>query len=152
MKDEIDGVKNALRNASVLSYVRDADIFITENEYLIPNSVKSHAIGVKDGREIRRELPGGMMERTINVKVIAYVQLVKPGAALMGDAAGKKGILEMSHDIDTVLDENLLDIDGMQSAFCRDIEESDTIGDDDTGDVFVKKTMLYEYVKEEERP
>ena len=152
MKDTIDAVISALKDANTLSYISDQDIFTTENEYLIPETVKSHFISVKDGRESRRELSGGMIERTRYVKVSIYVQLAKPGAALMGDSAsGKKGILEMADDVDTVLDENPLDISGIQSAFCRDIAESEAIGDD-TGDVFIKKTMLYEYIKEEERP
>ncbi len=153
MKDTIDAVIAALKDAVDLSYVRDQDIFTTENEYLIPKTVKSHLISVKDGRESRRELAGGMIERVSQVKVSSYIQLAKPGAALMGDdATGKKGILEMTEDIDEILDEKLLDISGMQTAFCRDIEESEPINNDDTLDVFIKKTMIYEYIKEEERP
>ena len=67
-----------------LTYVRDKDIFVTEDDNLIPSAIKFPAVGIKDGPVVRTEEIGGMMEYALTVKIIAYVQLLKPEAAIMG--------------------------------------------------------------------
>ena len=135
-----------------LTYVRDKDVFITEDENLIPSAVKFPAVGIKDGPVVRTEEIGGMMEYALTVKIIAYVQLSKPEAAIMGDAsASKEGILDMEADIHESLDENLLSITGMQSATAlANQPESELFGDET--EVVVRKVISYQYEKETERP
>lgn len=150
MKELLAAIKSKIQTD--LIYVRDSDVFITENENLIPDSVRFPAVGIKDGPISRKELAGGMMEYTMTVKVIPYVQLTKPAAAVMGDTStGSKGILDMEDDIHSSLDENLLNISGMQSAVSATISpESETFGDET--EVIQRKVISYTYIKEESRP
>lgn len=150
MKELLTAIKAQLQTD--LTYVRDKDVFVTEDENLMPNSVKFPAAGLKDGPVVRVELTSGMMEYTMTVKIIAYTQLQKPEAAIMGDAAtGDKGILEVEKDIHKSLDENLLSITGMQSATALPNQpESGLFGDE--MEVVSRKIISYQYVKETERP
>jgi len=150
MKALLTAIKTQLRTD--LTYVRDSDIFVTEDENLIPDAVKFPAVGLKDGPVQRTEMIGGMMEYRMTVKIIALVQLTKPEAAIMGDTStGKKGILDLEADIHDSLDENLLSITGMTEAVAAAIQpESEVFGDE--VEVIQRKIIGYEYVKETERP
>ena len=70
----------------------------------------------------------------------------------MGDAAaGKKGILEIAHDIHESLDENFLDITGIQEAVSDPVEAgSELFANEEEG--LQRKVIKFQYVKEEERP
>ena len=135
-----------------LTYIRDSDIYITPHENYIPNQVRPPCVGIKDGAIIRRELAGGMMEYILNVAISVFVQLHKSEAAVIGDAAsGKKGVLEIADDIHASLDENLLDITGMQEAVSDPTEAgSELFGNEEEG--LQRKVIKFQYVKEEERP
>jgi hypothetical protein len=150
MKELLTAIKTQLQTD--LTYVRDRDVFITEDENLIPSAVKFPAVGLKDGPVVRSEEIGGMMEYTMTVKIIAYAQLSKPEAAIMGDAStGDKGILDLEKDIHKSLDEKLLSITGMTSAVALPNQpESELFGDET--EVVVRKIISYQYVKETERP
>jgi len=148
MKALLTAIKARLQQD--LSYVRASDVFITEDEHMIPEAVKFPAIGIKDGVIVRRELAGGMLEITLNVNVVIWVKLLKDEATIMGDAAtGKKGVLEIEDDIHEALDENLLDITGMQEAFSPEPSASELFGDET--EAVQRKVVGYRYVKEEER-
>lgn len=150
MKALLTAIKTQLQTD--LSYVRTSDVFITEDENLIPAAVKFPAVGIKDGPVVRTEMIGGMMEYRMAVKIVALVQLTKPEAAIMGDTStGKKGILDMEKDIHESLDENLLSIEGMTAAVAAANQgESEVFGDE--VEVMQRKVIVYEYVKETERP
>jgi hypothetical protein len=148
MKALLTAIKTQLQ--SDLTYVRASDIFVTEDESLIPETVKSQAVGLKDGPVIRKELAGRMMEYNMTVKIVLYVQLLRPEAAIIGDGT-QKGILDMEADVHTALDENLLGVAGMQSAVAApDQPESELFGDETNA--FQRKIITYEYIKEEARP
>lgn len=150
MKELLSAIKTQLQTD--ITYVRGSDIFITEDENLIPEAVKFPAVGIKDGPVVRIEMIGGMMEYRMTVKIVALVQLTKPEAAIMGDTStGRKGILDMEADIHTSLDENLLSITGMIAAVALANQgESEVFGDE--VEVIQRKVIGYEYVKETERP
>ena len=150
MKELLSAIKSQLQTD--LSYVRDSDVFITEDENLIPSAVKFPAVGIKDGPVQRIEMIGGMMEYRMTVKIVALVQLTKSEAAIMGDTStGKKGILDMEADIHESLDENLLSITGMTAAVAAANQpESEVFGDE--VEVIQRKVIAYEYVKETLRP
>lgn len=147
MKTLITNIKTKIQ--ADIDYVRDSDVFVTEDADAIPQAVKFPAIGIKDGPVTRTELAGGMWEVTLEVKVIAWVQLSKPAAAVMGDG-GNKGVLDMAADINASLDENLLAIAGMQSAFSPAETESELFGDEK--EALQRKIITYRYMKEEDRP
>ena len=150
MKELLTAIKSQLQ--ADLGYVRAPDVFITEDENLIPAAIKFPAVGIKDGPAQRIEMIGGMMEYLMTVKIVALVQLTKPEAAIMGDSVThKKGILDMEKDIHESLDENLLSITGMTSAVAAANQaESEVFGDE--VEVIQRKIIGYEYVKETERP
>ena len=150
MKALLTAIKAQLQTD--LTYVRDQDVVVVEDDYLIPKAVKSPAVGLKDGPVIRKELLSGMMEYTMTVKIILYVQLLKDEAVIMGDGS-LKGILDMEADVHESLDENLLGITGMQSALALPNQpESELFGDEESGRAWQRKVVSYEYIKEEERP
>ena len=149
MKNLLNAIKTQLQTD--LTYIRDGDIYVTEDENLIPESARFPALGIKDGPVTRIELPSEMQEVTLTVILTPFVQLDKPEAAIMGDShTGKKGVLDITGDIHRSLDENLLGITGMQTAFSPREEGSELFGDEK--EVIQKKTIIYQYVKEEERP
>ena len=150
MKELLTAIKAQLQTD--LTYVRDSDIFITEDDDLVPQSVRFPAVGIKDGPVQATELASDMMKYIMSVRIIPYVQLVKPEAAVMGDAStSSKGILEMEEDIHQSLDENDLDIDGMQEAVGDpNRPESELFGDEE--EMVLRKKITYRYVKEETRP
>jgi len=150
MKELLGAIKSQLQTD--LTYVRDSDIFVTEDENMIPNAVKFPAVGIKDGPVQRIEMIDGMMEYCMTVKIVALTQLTKPEAAIMGDTStSQKGILDLEADIHTSLDENLLFITGMISAVAlANQPESEVFGDET--EVIQRKIIGYEYVKETERP
>jgi len=150
LKELLTAIQTQLRTEK--TYIRDSDIYITPHENYIPSQVRPPCVGIKDGAIARRELAGGMMEYTLNVTIIVFVQLHKSAAAIMGDAAaGKKGVLEIADDIHASLDENLLGITGMLEAVSDPVEAgSELFGNEEDG--LQRKVIKFQYVKEEERP
>lgn len=148
MKELLQAVQSQLR--SNLDYIRDGDIYITPHVNYLPKHVRPPCIGIKDGPIVRTELAGGAWNVQMNVQIVVYVQVHKEEGAIVGDAAaGTKGILEISDDIHTYLDENLLGISGMISAFSPREEESVVFGSET--EFIQQKVIDYEYEKEEER-
>ncbi len=134
-----------------LTYIRDSDIYIAPHENYIPSQVRPPCVGIKDGRIDRKELASGMLEVTLNVTIVIMVQLAKDEASIMGDTAtSKKGVLEISDDIQEALDENLLDIDGMQEAYSPSEEGSVLFGDEK--EALQRKLITYQYIREGLRP
>lgn len=148
MKALLQAVQTQLR--ADLTYIRDGDIFITPHENYIPRNVRPPCVGVKDGRIARMELPSGMWAVKAQVVLAVYVMLAKDEASVIGDAAsGRKGILEIADDIHASLDENLLSISGVISAFSPAESPSTLFG---TGPYLQQKLITYEYEMEEARP
>jgi len=107
MKDLLSAVKSQLQTD--LTYVRESDVYVTEDERLIPEAVKFPAVALKDGEIFYSSVSQGASEQSeLAVKVIAYVQLRKPEAAVMGAATGQKGVLEIIADIKSALRDDLL--------------------------------------------
>lgn len=127
---------------------RPVAVYITPHENYIPQSAAPPCVGLKDGGIARRELAGGMLEITLEVSLIIYVQLYKDEASIMGDA-GRKGVLEIARDIHAALDENRLGIAGMQSAFSPSEKGSQLFGDDKES--LQRKIITYKFTKEESR-
>jgi len=151
MKALILAIQAALQASSDLSYIADADIFIMPDENLLPISLEYPAIGLKDGAVTRVELSSGMQEVTLSVMVLPFVLLDQSDAVIVGNSrTGKKGVLEITGDIHGVLDENLLGITCMQTAFSPLESASELFGAEE--EAIQKKVITYTYVKEEERP
>lgn len=148
MRTLLAAIQTQLR--SDLTYVRDQDVYITPHPNYVPRGVQPPFIGLKDGPVARRELAGGWIEVTRQVLVVVYTALAKEEASVMGDAAaGQKGVLEIEEDVHASLDENLLSIDGMQSAWSPSAAASEMFGDAQRS--LQRKIITYEYIGEEER-
>jgi len=130
-----------------LTYVRDGDIFITEGEGVIPDHVKSPAVGLKDGEVLYNIETGDQETDELFVKAIVYVQLQKPEAAVMGDAStGQKGVLDIIADIKASLDDEKFS--GIyEAAIPMSESESELIIDDDTKTGFQMKSIIMRYMK-----
>jgi hypothetical protein len=150
MRELIQAIQTHLQNG--LGYVREADVFVTPHVDFLPDAAKFPAVGIKDGAIQRRELAGGVLEFTLDVTVIPWVQLRKSAdASIMGDPVNdQKGVLEMAEDVHALLDENLLGLDGMIEAFCPTESESELFMEESGG--LQKKNITYRYVREVERP
>ncbi len=143
MKDLITDIKAALQTS--LTYVRDSDVFVTEHEIMLPPAVRFPAVGIKDGPITYRVATKSQENDTLLVKVIAYVQLQKPEAAIMGDAAAEqKGVLDVMADIRDALKNNLLS--GLADSAWPEAEtESEVLVGDETQAIQMKiLTMRYE--------
>lgn len=148
MKALIEAIRARLQSG--LGYVRAADVFVTEDDNLIPEAVKFPAVGLKDGAIARTELAGGWWRVNPAVRLVVWVQLQKTEAGVMGDdASGQKGVLEIADDIHALLDQNLLGIEGMQGAFSPSEGESQFVGDEQL--VLQRKVIEYRYELEEVR-
>ena len=147
MKDLLTAIQTQLRTD--LTYIRDDDIYITPHENYIPAQVRFPCVGIKDGAVARTELTRGeAVESDRAVSIIAYVNLAKPEAAVMGDTAtGKKGVLDIINDIHDSLHANKLSLTGMSHAFCPGETGSELFGDEN--EYIQKKAVRYEYTQEE---
>jgi hypothetical protein len=141
MKALLTAVKTQLQ--ADLTYVRDADIFITEDERLIPSAVKFPAVGIKDGAVTYRRATKSQEDQGLQVKIIAYQELRKPEASIMGDTtATQKGILDMADDIIASL-KNELFFGEVDDAFPVGESESELLADEHTAIVMKVVTMQY---------
>ncbi len=140
MKDLLTAIQTELQGA--LSYVRDADIYITEDEDLIPQAVKFPAVALKDGDvEWEVDASGPTKKQALYVNVIVYVQIVRPEGSVMGDGS-HKGVLEIHADIKAELDENTLDSEVSDAEIVSE-KASETIGDEK--EMIQKKAATYKY-------
>jgi len=142
MKDLLTAIKTQLQTD--LTYVRDGDVFITEDENLIPSDVKFPAVGLKDGPvEWVVDEFGDNKTQKMTVTAIAYVSILRPEASVMGDNQGK-GVLDIIDDIKNSLDENTLSNEVNDARIVSEAE-SEPIGDDSI--VVQKKTATFQYVR-----
>ena len=142
MKALLTAIKSQLQTD--LTYIRNSDIYVTEDERLIPEAVKFPAVGLKDGR-VDYEILGRAedLEATLYVVIIAYVRLHKAESAIMGDTAtGKKGVLDIISDIKTALRFNLFSGD-VQEADPISEAESELLADETTAIQMKSLTMRY---------
>lgn len=149
MKALLTAIQTQLRTD--LTYIRDSDIYIAPHENYIPGQVRPPCVGIKDGAIVRKELVSSMLEVTLNVTIIIMVQLAKDEASIMGDtASSKKGVLDIAEDVHAALDENFLDITGMQEAYSPAEEGSVMFGDEK--EALQRKLITYQYIREGLRP
>jgi hypothetical protein len=151
MKTLVQAIQTALKNSATLSYVADADIFVTPDEYLVPIGCTFPAIGIKDGPIIKdKEATASGTKLAWDVRysahVIIYVEMTAGETPVVGQATPTtiKGILDIAGDINTVLHENYLSISGILDAYCIGEAESEIIGFSDIQ--ILKKRLTYEYM------
>ena len=141
MKALIKAIKTQLQTS--LTTIRNSDIFVTEDERLIPSSVKFPAAGIKDG-PIAYEMHTNIQEKhELDVKIIIYVQLHKPEASIMGDTSTTQlGVLDLTATVYTALKNNFLSGQA-DIAWPVSETESELLADDDTAIQMKIITMRY---------
>lgn len=142
MKNLISAIKAQLQTDMVS--VRDSDLFITEDERLLPSSTRFPAVAIKDGAVNYSEATQDQDTVALEVKIIAYVQLHKHEASITGDASGRKGVLDLIADIITSLKYNKLSGQA-DSAFPIFETESELLADEKTA--IQMKTVSMRYVR-----
>lgn len=151
MKSLITAIQTDLKNTAALSYIADADIVIVPDEYLLPlGSCGLPAIGLKDG-SVTRNMEANNTSATLTwqvtyqVHVIIYVDMTAGETPVIGQANPSiKGILDISADVQTALNEDYQSIAGVLDAYCVSEGESELMP---WGDVLLlKKRMTFEYL------
>jgi hypothetical protein len=150
MKALLTAIKTQLKTS--LTYVRDLDIYITPDLDYIPEAVKFPAVAIEDGDVDSPNSMGASWVETLNVRIAAYVQLLKPEASVMGDTStSSKGVLDMEIDILTALNDNKLSIAGMQVVENDPARpKSELVGNDNY--MLVRKIVTMQYVRASTRP
>ncbi|MBU0945510.1 MAG: hypothetical protein KJ804_09090 [Proteobacteria bacterium] len=139
MKELILASKTDLQAA--LSYIKDRDIYVTEDIRLIRNSGGYPAIGIKDGATGFATLSSDQDEESLSITFAVYVQLFKPEAGVMGDG-NKKGVLDVATDVIATLRNN--DLGGLvESALPSSQGGSEILGNDNLAILMVPVTMQY---------
>lgn len=153
MKELMNAIKTALAAAESLEYVNTATgIWITPDEDIVPMAASFPGIGIKDGPVSRVMHTNIQWEVHQDVMVVVYVQLSSGDTPIVGKTGETviHGLLDIAADINAVLSENYLGISGMEQAWCKNEDAVQVIGDADF--VLAKKTLYFEYIKEEIRP
>ena len=148
MKELLLAIKMALQDG--IDYVQDNDIYIAKHENITPPATKFPCIGIKDGVINKTELPCKIMAYALRVKIVIYVRVLQSEASIVGNAAGEKGVLEITDDINTVLDENVFSLSKFIFGGVLSEAESEWFGDEIAS--LQRKILIYEYEKEDERP
>lgn len=124
---------------------RDRDVFITPHENYIPSGARQPCIGVKDGRIRRKELGGGMIEEVLQISCVAIVK-----ADGEDGLSGEKGVLQLVKSIEVTLDQNLLGLAGMESAWSPS-ESAAQLFVTNNKQWLVKKAITFEYERTRQR-
>lgn len=141
MKEAIAASKKALREAAVLSYIKDRDIYVTENIRMIRNTGEYPAIGIKDGGIGFATYSSDQDDEEFTITFVAYVQLFKPEEGVMG-SVNNKGALDIAKDIISILHSN--DLGGLvETALPLTQGASEMIGDDEQVILMVPVTIKY---------
>ena len=107
MKALMEAIKTHLQDDSTLGYVRDTDIYITEDVALIPAATRFPAIAIKDGAIRNEQKLTKNYIQYAQVEITAYQRIVKPEESIMGT----HGVLSMASDIITSLIDDRLGFD-----------------------------------------
>jgi hypothetical protein len=105
-----------------ITYVRDVDIYVTEDLELIRMSGGYPAIALKDGGTVLATETANQGEDVLTLRAGIYTKLHKPGAAIMGDSsASEKGLLVMAKEVLAALDDTFTGV--------ADLSEQVSIGE-----------------------
>lgn len=144
MKALLKAVQAALKAG--MSGIRKGDVFITPHEAFLPRSQNMPCLGIKDGGVSRRELTGGAVEENLEVVVIVFTSLRKEHEAVILGDSKEKGVLDLADAVRGILDRNLLDLPGMEYAWCA--QESGSEMFEDESRAIQRKLLAFQYTRE----
>jgi hypothetical protein len=127
----MDAILSAIKTAlqSSVTLVADADIFITPHLDYIPNGKAFPCIGIKDGAIQNIELMGECNDRHGTVLIAPWVEMSNDEASIVGSVA-VTGLIDISDQIESALNHNLLSVSGVQTVFCDSSAPSELMGDE----------------------
>lgn len=140
MKSLLSAIKTQLQTD--LTYVRDSDVFVTEDEHLIPASVKFPAVALKDGGIVNTWQTNKSCEQELGVRVTAYAQILKPEESIMG----AQGVLVVVEDIVGSLINDNLGISSIYWALPTAEDASEFFGDEE--EMIQRKTVVFLYKRQ----
>ena len=111
MKDLLAAIKVQLQAEA--SYVRKNDIYITEDESLIPATTNFPAIAIKDGALRNEQRLAGNYIQHAQVRITIYQRVLKPEESIMG----AQGVLVAADDIINSLIGHKLNLADVKEAF-----------------------------------
>jgi len=144
MKTIIQTAQSELQES--LTNFKERNIFITPDLNIFPMEKSFPAIGIKDGKI--EHLPYNQdVKSTYTVQYAIYVEIIKEDeSSVIGDTStNKKGTLDIASDLRSVLDDNLLSITGLNSAFCT--SESESLLIPGRSRSAMRKILTYQYIK-----
>jgi len=141
MNELLQAVRDSLQT---LGGIRARDVFVTPHPNYIPTGVKQPCIGIKDGKITRKELTAGMIEETLQVVCFPMTKVSGDGLTDEG------GLLSLEKAIEEKLDQNLLDLPGMEYAWSPGSGESKMFYTDNK-QWLNQKAITMEYTRERER-
>ena len=143
MKDLITQIQ-----AELEEYLPEAlDVFIATDEQVIPMGSRFPCVGIKDGSVATKGKTCGVIETTLQVRIVCWTPSGKGGAQVTGDAT-QPGVLALAARVVDILENNLLDIEGMISAENTSSTPSKMYINDQKKSV-QQKVLLLEYIREE---
>ncbi len=141
MKELLEAVAGRLRQETGVR-----DVFVTTDEQTLLAGTRLPALAVKDGKVTTRKLAGGVVEKSMQVRVIAWAPQGKDAAQVMGDAT-QPGVLDLAAAAEGALDGELLGIDGMIDA--QPVEElASVLYINQQGKAIQQKIITFEYVRQ----
>lgn len=148
MDDLCVNIRKELRTQSV-DGVRSGDIYITPDPAFIPQGISIPCINIKDGK-IKHVYAGSeSKELTFYIRITIWVKLTAKEAALVGSSqSGRVGIHDICKRVIEILENNTLEIQGVESAEIHDELPSQfyrTRGRDN----YQRKELVFKYYKEQ---
>lgn len=143
MKDILLAIKEALEASGWFKSVFLSEKLSEEGD-IIPRSFRLPAAGIKDAHE---EAPQDGTAESLDLTHHAWVVIYAPLQTRMEAGEALQDLLDLTAQVRGLLHRNLLNIDGVVSAYYRGSEESDLI--EFRSGVAVRKLLLFRYELEE---
>jgi hypothetical protein len=141
MKDLIIATRASIRAG--ITYVKDRDVFVTEDLRLIRNSGGYPAIGIKDGGIVFGFEGGDQGDEALQLSFSLQVKLAKSEASIMGDdSTSSTGVLDMAKNLIALLTDNLPA--GIDLALPLSVGESEILSTDNLDVVMLPVVMKFE--------
>jgi hypothetical protein len=150
LRDLLTCIKTQLQIDDTLSFIRDNDIYITEDETEIPASLMFPAIEIKDGQIKNVQKLGNRYIQSAQVQITIFQRIMQPEQSIMGDY----GILAIVESVIALLIGNRLEMEGGDDSGNNQIMNAFPIGETPTQTMLngetmkiQRKTIFFEYTR-----
>jgi hypothetical protein len=142
MKNLLIAIRDYLRNDTDLNYVQDRSIFITFDEYWLPDSIAFPAISIKDGsiKNDQRLCKNYLQEMFVIINVWQQA-LRDPEQLVIGD----NSILDMAETVKALLIDRKFSLEGLMNVFITDEGDSENFKEKNGSQYIQKKSIIVKY-------